>query len=198
MELPFYLNQKLLGDITMKTIIYLFFVISMAIGPDFLYAQTDFFYYQEESVPLTISQEKISIIFSGGLTRNQIDSLLNSEGVSGELKQIHSVALENFFTIDLQEQAAISELIEQLQSLPEVQLVNPVYERNGSEAVIFDRFVVKFDPSVTEQEIEQLNDEYHVETVRNRGDIYTFRLTGASELPVLDLANLYYQSLSAI
>lgn len=181
----------------MKTIIYLFFIVSIAFCPDFLHAQTDFFNYQGEAVPLTISQEKISVIFSGSLTRNQIDSLLNSEGVSGELKQIHSVALENFFTLDLQEQAAIGELIEQLQSLPEVQLVNPVYERNGTEAIIFDRFVVMFDPSITEQQIEQLNGEYHVETVRNRGDIYTFRLTGASGLPVLDLANLYYQSLSS-
>ncbi|NIT60172.1 MAG: hypothetical protein GWN00_29350, partial [Aliifodinibius sp.] len=44
-----------------------------------IFAQEDFFYVQGERIPLTISEEKISLKFKSGITENEIQSLFLSE-----------------------------------------------------------------------------------------------------------------------
>lgn len=160
----------------------------------------DFYYSQVKKIPLTISTEKISIKFKRDVTQAKIQRLLSSEPILEELKPLDG-ATPGFFTIQLKAPTDVKQLVQRLKNRPEVDLVNPVYLIEGSlEAIPFDIFIVQFKPSVTRDQIDELNKPHHVEVVLMSPaswNLYTFRITTASDLSVLKMSQLFYESLPA-
>ena len=162
------------------------------------FAAESYIYSNGQKLPLEISKEKISIKFKSGILDSEIDILLSKQTVLGERKPLRTASGQNFFTIGLKSQADIQQLLQNLRQKPEVEIVNPVYSVGGVEAIPYDHFVVRFKPTVTTAEIEALNTLNNVETVRvstATSNLYTLRVTGKSDLSVLEMANLYYESL---
>lgn len=175
-------------------------VMTCCLFSSWVFAQEDFYYSRGERIPLTISTEKISIKFKTGVTDAQIQDLLSSEPVLGELKPLGG-ATPGFFTIQLKEPTDIKQLVQRMKNRPGVDIVNPVYLGEGSlEAIPFDLFMVQFKPSVTRVQIDELNKQHHIEVVSMSPaswNLYTLRITAASDLSVLKMSQLYYESLPA-
>ena len=161
------------------------------------FSQSHFFYYYGQTIPLDLAVDKISICLRDDLYLIEIENFLMTQGVSGNFIPIKSVPLNNFYTFHTGN-VINSNLINSLRNRPEVIFVNPVYLRNGIEAKVYDRFIVQFSSSVTHSQILELNAQHNVEIIRISAaypNIYTFRLTQNSDHSVLDMANIYYQSL---
>lgn len=175
-------------------------VMTCCLFSGWVLAQEDFYYSRGERIPLTISTERIAIKFKSGVTEAQIQDLLSSEPILGELKPLAG-ATPDFFTIQLKAQTDVKQLVQRLKNRSEVDIVNPVYLREGSlEAIPFDIFMVQFKPSITRDEIDALNKQHHVEVVSMSPaswNLYTLRITAASDLSVLKMSQLYYESLPA-
>ncbi|MGH7492756.1 MAG: S8 family serine peptidase [bacterium] len=175
-------------------------VLILMMMSEVVFAQENFFYVHDEKVPLLISSEKISIKFAAGVTELSMQGLLAREQVLDGLTPLRPITAAGFFTSRLTSQIDVKQLVQRLRERPEVDMVNPVYEVDGLEAIPFDHFVIRFKPFVTRNEIEALNNQHHVEVVSTSAaapNLYTLRITSASDLPVLEMANLYYESLSA-
>jgi len=175
-------------------------VMTSCLFGGWVFAQEDFYYSRGERIPLTISTERISIKFKSGVTEDQIQDLLSSEPVLGELKPLAG-ATPGFITIQLKAPTNINQLVQRLRRRAEVDIVNPVYLRGASlEAIPFDIFMVQFKPSVTREQIDKLNKQHHVEVVSMSPaswNLYTLRITTGSDLSVLEMSRLYYESLPA-
>lgn len=158
-----------------------------------------FCYSHGERYSLGLSTEKISIKFQTGVTAEQIQSLLANEPVLDQLKAMPQASAQGFYAITLRSNVAVTQLLTRLRQRSEVAMVNPVYLANGLEGVPYDRFVVQFKPEVASAQIEALNSKHQVEVVNISTavpNLYTLRVTAASDLAVLEMANLYYESLS--
>lgn len=92
----------------------------------------------------------------------------------------------------------MNDLLERIRRKPEVDLIAPVFTIGGLEAIAFNHFIAQFKPEVTHAEIEALNHQHNVEIVSistAAPNLYTLRITSASDLPVLEMSNLYYDAL---
>ncbi|MCI0617884.1 S8 family serine peptidase, partial [bacterium] len=187
----------------MKRLLYSVFVaaiIGFCLFND-LVAQEDFYYSRGVKIPLLLSTEKLSVKFKHGVTEAQIQDFLSREPFLDALRPLRPAAAMGFFTIELkglQSSANVMPLVQRLSKMPEVSIVNPVYMAGGLEAISFDHFVVQFEPSVTRAEIERLNNQHNVEVVNASTaalNLYTFRITSTSDLSVLEMSKLYYESL---
>lgn len=164
---------------------------------DFTNAQENFYYSREEKIPLTIA-DKISIRFKNGVTQAQIQEVLSSEPALGGREPLELAATKNFFIVSLKSPTDVKQLVRRLKDKARVDVVNPVYLLEGLEAVPFDHFVVQFKPSVTPMQIDALNRQHHVETINActaAHNLYTLRVTSASDLSLLEMAKLYYETL---
>ena len=164
-----------------------------------LFAQQDFYYSKGEKIPLEISTQKISIKFKNGITEDQIQQFLSKEPILGEIKPIRPAIARGFHTISLNEITDVKHLVQRLKNETEVEIVNPVYLIRGLHEIIpFDIFIVQFKPWVTQIKIEELNKQHNVEIVKTSTaspNLYTLRVASQSDLPVLEMANEYYETL---
>lgn len=159
----------------------------------------DYFYYSHgEKIPLTLSDQEITIKFRSGATPLEKQSMVASEPSLGELSPMGPPVCEGFVTCRLREKVDVRQLLARLQAKAQVDIVDPVFFINGrTKAQVYDHFLVQFFPSVTMREIEALNASHHVEVVRGRTgspNLYVLRVTNASDLSVLDMANRYHES----
>lgn len=166
-----------------------------------LVAQEDFYYSRGKKIPLLLSTKKLSVKFKSGVTEAQIQGFLLREPLLDALKPLRPATATGFFTIELKglkSSADVKPLIQRLSKISEVSIVNPVYLAGGLEAISFDHFVVQFEPSIARTEIERLNNQHNVEIVNvstAAPNLYTFRITSTSDLSVLEMSKLYYESL---
>jgi subtilisin family serine protease len=75
--------------------------------------------------------------------------------------------------------------------------VNPVYAYDGVDMVVSDEFVAAFPPSASMLEIAAINAEHGVEVVSSileQANTFVLRVTSASALDALAMANLYQES----
>ena len=165
-------------------------------------AQEHFYYsFNGKKIPLTISSEKISIKFKSDVTPEHIHRFFSTEPVLGDTLFLPSAATRGLMTVQLKTHTNVMQLVQRLERRSEIAMVNPVFFSHDSlERIPYDHFVVKFKMSVTQDEIESLNNRNHVEIVRVSGvenNRYTLKITTESDLSILKMSNLYYESLPA-
>ena len=163
----------------------------------FVYAQQAFYYSYDERIPLKISTEKISLKFKEGMTQQQIHSTVANDSVLGKIEPLRPACSQGFFTVEVKKGIQLQQLLERLRRETDIDFVNPVFFTTDSlELIPFDEFIVQFEPTISRSEIDELNRRHNVEVVKISSaspNLFTLRVTPASNFPVLEMANLYYE-----
>ena len=79
--------------------------------------------------------------------------------------------------------------------------VNPLFHTEDSEMAVSDEFIATFSPSKSQAEIDEANSMHAVEIVQpilGQENTFVLRVTGASDLDTLSMANLYQENGIAI
>ncbi|HET6567633.1 MAG TPA: S8/S53 family peptidase [Rhodothermales bacterium] len=166
----------------------------------------DLFYYGRggEKVPLAISSEKISLRLKNTTAKADVVQLLNRFTAFETAEPLSAVP--GFFVAHLRQRdtSEVRSLVQALRAVPDVAVANPVCligGVGGAQAIPFDQFAVRFEPTVTTAQVEALNRKYHVETVETSSAIpnyYLMRVTPETGRSVVEMAQLYFESLPAI
>ena len=134
-------------------------------------------------------------------TPEQIQALFIAEPALGDTTPLPGASARGFYAVQITEVTDVEALVKRLDDRPEIAIVNPVFFSHDSlERIPYDRFVVKFKPSVSRAEIDTVNKCNHVEIVGVSGvenNRYTFKIAAESDLSVLKMSNLYYECLPA-
>jgi len=173
-------------------------VCGILIIPLIIFGQTNFFFYKGEKITMNIITDLMSVIFSESTTKSKARELLSKISTEVEIVPVTNVALPNFYELKLTVQKDISAVMSALQTEKEVIWTNPILERKGTEFKVYNRFVIKTKSDLEIEQIESLNQKHHVKLIRQSGTgRFTFELTPQSDLPVMDMSNLYYHELKA-
>jgi hypothetical protein len=166
-------------------------------------AQQTFYYGRGGTkIAMESSPDRISLQLNNSPSMPETANLLARLVPLEELRPVS--AAPGFFTVRLQAgtiAADVQRYVQALRDWPEVAFANPVYLIEGVEAIPFDHFVVRFQPSVSIAQIEALNRQHHVEVVRiSKGNPhrYTLRLTALSDRSVVEMAQHYFESLPCV
>lgn len=162
-------------------------------------AQNLFYYtYGPKKISLEPSPDKISLRLAGSATRADVFRVLSP---FGSVERVEAVSAVSELYVATIKQASVRDVVSTLRNQPAVEIANPVYLIEGAEAVPYDHFLTRFRPSVSREEVEALNRRYGVEIVRVSSatpGLYTFRVTPNSNRSVLELAQVYYESLPSL
>jgi len=167
--------------------------IAASAGPDFYY------YSAGRRITLPLSKEKLVVRFKQGTTAEQQKTILESQIDSGLFAERKELLLFKLTIFPLRASITEENIIKTINSLnvnPAVEFANPVFDFPDAELMVTDEFIVKFDPSATEQEIESFNAINNVEIARKEkwADWYVLRVKDPKNMNTLKMSNLYYES----
>ncbi len=175
-----------------KVLLFLIFINLFSI----IYCQEYFYYSYGEKIPLVLSEHEITLKFKTETTLQQRQNVLSKESLIRESVPIKLAACKEFLTCKLESPTNVTQLVSHLKQNKEIDIVNPVCFINGKTKVrLYDRFVVQFNTFTSKQEIDALNDKYHVKIIKissaspNR---YVLKITAETNMSVLDIANIYH------
>jgi len=147
---------------------------------------------------LTISNQEITLKSKPGVTESEIQKIASKESTLGEFSLLRPSLNKEIYKFNIKTNTNVEELISRLKKDPEIEIVNPVYLfKNEMKLRVTDRFVVQFKRLVTRTEIDALNAKHHVEVIdsdKGSPNRYILKVTGVSDLSVLEMANLYYKN----
>lgn len=170
------------------------------------------YHYQYSSVddeyhaaPLFLTKHLVGVRFDDALSEDERAALISSipvlrpyEDRFGDFDRVDMSVLKLRFWAT---QDVTLETIEQLKATEGITLATPVVHGESGPAysyLISDQFDVVFESTATEEDIAELNAEHAVEIVSVRSpehlwySIYTLRVTDASGMGAIDMANLYH------
>jgi len=180
-------------------IVYLLFLFIL-FSPvyNILNAQQSFFYYQDKKVPLEISQNEIVVKFKPSFTNDQIKNFLKLNS-SVDKFEIHSLSHSRVFvkTI-LKNNTNLLSLSNKLIDNTNVEFISKIFKQGNSDFIPSDNFLVKFKSSVTPEQINSICKTHNVKIVKESKyvkNLYTFKITPQSDLDILAMANLFYESI---
>lgn len=161
------------------------------------FSQTDFFYSSGDKKQMTISEKAVVIKFKEDITISEINTFLSSNDAIQEINPLLLAGTKGFFKASLKSITDINQLVESLKGKTEVKAVNNVYAIEGIEAVPYDQFMIQFKPAVDRYQVEAFNKQHDVENIEMNikvDNLYRLRVTEKSDLSVVDMAKLYYES----
>jgi subtilisin family serine protease len=182
-------------------IVFTFLFLALFSFQKQFFAQSKFYYSQNEKIFLSTSSESIIIKFKDEIGVNDINTFINTKEYLKDSEQLPQNIAQHFYKLIFQPNADIPKLIKELKSDSRIEFVDNVYKINDLEAIPFYRFLIRFKPEVTEEQIEALNIKHHVEIEKTGNvvnDYYKLRITAYSDLNVVDMAKLYYETLPAV
>jgi len=164
------------------------------------FSQTDFYYSRGKKIPIIVSSDAVVIKFKDVKTEYAANKIISTENMVKDIKPISVPQAEKFFKASLKPKTDVKQLIDRLKKKTEVEIVNYVYIVDGLEAVPYDQFSIQFKPSVNREQVEALNKLHNVEIIEMNvsvPNLFRLRVTETSDLSVVDMAKLYYESLPA-
>ena len=180
----------------------LFTILSLLFWCSLTIAQESFYYGREgKKVPLGISPDKISVRLNEMTTEEEAALLLKSYALFDTVKAL--TVAPGWFVASLKQPDAsgIYSLTRTLKSRNEIYDAQPVYLTENVEAIVYDKFVVRFKPGITVDRIEEFSKKYNVTIVENKmaiPDYYVFQVIPKSNLSVLEMSQLYFESMPAV
>lgn len=110
-------------------------------------------------------------------------------------------SLQNgFIYVPLKQNSDVLTAMRELRASTHVEHVNPVYmDREGSELIVCDEVVARFNSGVSRRDIEEFAKRHSIEIVKNFGvdpPQFRFRVKPGSQQGVLEVANMFFDSLS--
>ena len=163
-------------------------------------AVPNFYYYSSgRKYALVLSKEKLAVRFKQGLTLEQQKQVVESEPVLGLFSQREESPTFRITFLALLEGVIEEDVIEALKRLNarlEVEAAYPIFNFPHREIVLTEEFIVKFDPNVSEAEIDAFNALNCVEVARKLRwtELYVLRVKDPKNMNTLEIANMYYEN----
>lgn len=179
-----------------------FTLLLLLMGCSFTIAQEHFYYGREgKKIPLEISTDKISVQFNEMTTEKEAAQFLKNYTLFDTIKSL--TAVPGWFVASLKhtDASGIKFLTQTLKIRNEIYDAQPVYLTENVEAVVYDKFIVRFKPEVTLDQIKEFSKKNNITIIDNETAIpnyYVFRLNSKSSLSVLEMSQLYFESMPAI
>lgn len=169
--------------------------------PYMSYGQQEYFYSTDgQKVFMEIMDDRFVVKPATPVTAGQAEKLVRSTFTNARAKTI--TGIDGFYKIRFDSGVftahTLHEELGKLKSENTWAKVNPVYLIDGSEAIVYDEFVVNLKDESVFQKLEQLNSEYGVEFVsRNElvSTMITLRVPDHSEHQMVELARTYFERL---
>jgi len=162
-------------------------------------ADPNFYYYSSgRKIALPLSLDKLALRFEQGVTLEQKKTIVKSEPELGAFFEREELSIFNLTILPLSESVTEEKVIETIKSLntkSEIEFASPVFHFPDAELTFTDEFLVKFNPSVSEQDIKAFNALNNVYIVNKRESTgrYKLRVNDPKDLKTLKTANLYYE-----
>lgn len=171
---------------------YLLFLLA---GGDAGWAQEvsedPFYYADDQRIELTISLRHVALRLLPDAHQTFVESF--SDQIDPSRRR--DLSFHGLTLFDLKPNLSVSEVTELMGGLAgmhEVELVAPVFEAPGALMIVTDRFIARFSDELSDNEIEQLNQEHGVERVRRIAGPEKTWVLRVSDGNALETANAYH------
>jgi len=169
--------------------------------PKHIAPNIDFFYYSRDGkkIPLELSTEMIGVRFKEGVSLEEQEVIVEAEPnlkPFSERVEYTDLGLVAFMVKEGVREDDVLQTIDNLNEKAKIEFATPVFNP-GQEIAPTNKFFVKFESSVTEEEIAAFNSANYVEVVEKLEwpqNGYRLRVIEGSPLDNLQMANLYYES----
>ena len=166
----------------------------------------DYYYYLDGNrVQLTPSFDWVVVKFTSDVSSMREEVLRSYESMVGPLEQARDIPAPSVTLLPLRAGItphAFAELMDTMRKDKTSFLqVNPLFHTEDSEMAVSDEFIATFSPSKSQAEIDEANSMHAVEIVQpilGQENTFVLRVTGASDLDTLSMANLYQENGIAI
>ncbi len=164
-------------------------------------AQSKFYYYRGEKIPLTVSTEKILVKFSDSLTFKQKSQIIASNFSLKPIKKSENDTTSDVLIVELEKGKSVLQIEEitiQLNKNTKVVIANSIFLYKDNTLVgITDEFVVKLKSPFDYSELERIAKETNTQIVRqNQFDpsIYTLNADKNTQGNALEIANYFFET----
>jgi len=160
-----------------------------------------FYYCFEEKIPLELSTERIGVRFEPAVSMETKESVLAADTA---LESIDGAELPSGLQM-IRLRAGLTEedvlaAEDRLWDQNAVRYACPVFKYREAELAPGEQFRVKFEPGVSQEEIDEINALHgvtvirkHVSRLRRRGTIYTMQVVDPRARNGMEMANLYQE-----
>ena len=155
------------------------------------------YYVDKEKVYLPLATDALAVIFDDKITS------FERETISKEINQLvpraawRGMEQPEHALVELKSdvsQTELHRLFVDINAMPGVRYVNPVFELPDARLTITDQFIARFKPNIPMQAIEDFNAANYVEIVKATRLPNTFILSVGAGSNTLDVANHYHNS----
>jgi subtilisin family serine protease/subtilisin-like proprotein convertase family protein len=156
-----------------------------------------YYYYQGERIYLTLATDAVVVKYASELSESKQKSVLNVASIQN-IKEMNQTTLKDVYHIRLQtnlSEADIVQKIDELNQQTDVLIAAPAlkpYKGSPVSQLVSDQFIVKFADHVSQDRIEEINDQEMTEIEKDlKRNTYVLRVQPTSERNGLEAANQY-------
>lgn len=161
-----------------------------------------FYYFQGQTIPLTVSEDFVAVQFTTNNTQEQAQVVTAAASVLTTQGAISLQQTDNTVLYPVQNDSAEAiRVVNELRAadIPQIGNAYPVFNapNDAGYMVLGDEFIVRFAPNLTIQDINSFNAPYGVEIMRAlpaQANTYLLRVTNPGLGDALQMANRYHQS----
>ena len=133
-------------------------------------AEPDSYYYGAgRKIPLSLSNKVVAVRFTKGVTSERQEVIVNSQDTLGGFSERQELSIYDITLLPLRAGLSEEDILETMRSLNttvDVEAAFPVFGVPDPQLILTDEFIVKFIPSVSEEQIAAFNALHNVEIVR--------------------------------
>jgi len=157
----------------------------------------EFYYYSGGGkIFINIFTDYFAVCFREGVSEDEIQALTDHDHVLDCILDFLWEGLVVFSTKPGTTESDIIKATQRFEQLSQVKYASPVFGDSVTWILLTDEFSAKFNPGVTQDEIEELNALHDVEIIRYpvKRDWYLLRVKDATDFKTLTTANIYYEN----
>jgi subtilisin family serine protease len=160
----------------------------------------NFYYYSGgRKITLPVSKEILAVRFKPQISLDEQRTIIESQGNLLSFSERKDIDVLKITLLPLQQGVTEETVVQTINSLnadENIEFAGPVFDFPDAKLTLTDEFIVKFDPNMSEAEIESFNTLNNVDVVRKEkwADWYVLRVKDPKNTNALKMANLYYES----
>jgi len=150
-----------------------------------------------QEITLDLYLEEISVSFKTPTDALNDLQILNPilSGILASTKKMYGQHKRQIKLSQAISEGQLASFLDQIKSLPQVAMAAPVFKYNNVRQAINEEFIVRFVEGTSLNDIDALNAQMGVQTIRNSApDTYVLKVDKSTELNGLSAANMYHQS----
>jgi uncharacterized repeat protein (TIGR01451 family) len=160
----------------------------------------NFYYYSGgRQITLPLSKEMVAVRFKPQISLDEQRTIVESQVNLSSFSERKDIYVFKITLLPLRQGVTEETAIQTINSLDvneDIEFASPVFVFPDAKLTLTDEFIVKFDPNISEAEIESFNALNNVEVYKkeNWADWYVLRVKDPKNTNALKMANLYYES----